>query len=590
MKLKLTTKLIFVYLTLTSILVVGLGGYYINTNLEQIRQDSIDAASELSQRVMDHTDRHLKSMDEMAVEIFNHPIYRETIQAMQENRWQDSKAQMKSLLNALYAVRSDIRRAVAYDLNGNYCAAGVSDADRSAVRQRAQNILDAHGDIFQKENGKVFLSPQEDFWYTDSAPAQVITEIRAIRNDETGEILGFLEIQQNAMYLNETVDTLTNGQKLGVMIIMEEMDSIFYERNMTPKLERHWEEILRMTQPQRPIQQTKEFILTRAVSNNFYCHTVVLLDRANLHRYQFSLVSGSMCILLITALMSIFLGVFITRTIMRPINELVMQISKVDLNNLQEKISIEPRSREVSVLMVVFNQMLGRVHTSMLRQKQHEEYQTKALFNAFQREMGPHFLYNSLGSIADLCESGENERAAEACLDLTELLRYASICDVPDVTLEEDLENAKCFMSVMQNRYRQRLIFAYEVDEAALPALLPRMTLQPLLENAIKYSIQERETVHLNLKILYVNRLMMIEIEDNGFAISEERKQYIEERVNAYCGKTETETDDSDVKFGGIGLIGTLTRLRIYYGQSFQYEIKSNAYDGTSILLYMDRV
>lgn len=590
MKLKLTTKLILVYLLLTAILVIGLGGYYVNANLEQIRQDTINTANELSSRVMEQVDGCLRSMDQMAVEIFNHPTYRKLIREAAAFSLPEVGSEISGMLNDLYAAKADIRRAVVYDLQGNYCAAGVTHVTQAAVRQRAQSILDQNRDIFQEENGKIFLAMQEDFWYPDSAPIQVITEIRAIRNDATGEILGFVEVQQNAMYLNDAVDALLNHQKLGVLIIMDEMGSIFYERNVPQKLDHYRMEIPALTKGHRPIQQIDELILTNAVSNNFYCHTVVLIDRADLHHYQLSLISGSMCILLITTLMSVFLGILLTRTIMRPINQLVDQISRVNLDNLNEKIIMDPRSIEASVLTDAFNEMLVRVHSSMLRQKQHEEYQVKALFNAFQKEMGPHFLYNSLGSIADLCESGENEKAAEACLDLTELLRYASITDVPDVTLVEDLENAKCFMSLMQNRYRQRLTFTYEADDAALPALLPRMTLQPLLENAIKYSIQEQEIVHLKLEVLYINRLMMIKVEDNGFAISEERKKYINERVSAYCSRTSTEADNSDVKFGGIGLIGTLTRLRIYYGQSFQYEIKSNASGGTTILLYMDRV
>lgn len=590
MKVRLTTKLMLMYMLLLMSIVIGVGGYYVAGNLGRIREESISTTSQFADRIMEQVDLRLKSMDQMAVDLFSDPGFRQAAQQWADGTGEDVEQSIRQILNRLYASKSDIRRVVVYDCDGNYYSSGIADLDQETVRQRAALLMENYAGIFTQVNGKVFLSPQEDIWYSGGEEAQVISEIRPIKDSRTTQIVGFLEIQQNAMYLDSVSAIEINGVKPEIVVIMEETSSVFYSSNLREDFETRKADIIEMTQPYKKIIETDSTIMARASSNNFYCHTVVLLEKSTLRSYQFSMVSGSLYILLATALFSIAFGVFTTRALMRPIDQFVTRISQVDLDNLNEKIDIVPQSKEMQVLVGTFDEMLTRLNDSILRQKQHEDFQTRALFNALQREMGPHFLYNSLSSIADLCESGQNEKACDACFDLSDLLRYASNYEVPDVTLADELENVKCYMSLMQNRYRQRLVFRCETDEQALPAMMPRLTLQPLLENAIKYSIQEQDVVNLQLQTAYVDGLLMISVEDNGKSIEPERQVFIKNKIEEFCDRPPGESGENAVQLGGIGLIGTLTRLRIYYGQSFQYEIRANRMGGTTIILYMDRV
>lgn len=590
MKIRLTTKLIVLYIALVILISGGIGGVYISDNLKRIKNECISTTAQFARQAMEQVDLRLKSMDQLSVDIFSDPAFREAIHMLSENKTKGLPADIHSVLNQSYFSKSDIRRVAFYTFDGEYAATGVSTPSIQQVKERADWLRENYASTFNQTNSKVFLPPALDFWNEEGEEVYVISEIRAVKDSRTMQMVGFLEIQQNVMYLDKISHMELNGQPLELVIVLREDGKVFYAGNVRPDFGERIEKIIEKTKYYKPIVETDDTIMAYVSSNNFYCYTVVLLEKKAIWDYQCSVISGSVFIMIVTMIAAVAFGLNTMRLIMRPINQFVTIIEKIDLDDLQKNIDIEPNSKEMGILISAFNNMSARIRASMLRQKKQNEYQTKALFHTLQKEMGAHFLYNSLGSIVDLCESGQNERASEVCYDLSNLLQYASDYMDRDVTLEEEMESVRAYISLMESRYRQRLKFSCEYEKDALLTTLPRLTLQPLLENAIKYSMSEQETVAIQLKIINLDSLVVVIIEDNGCGIQEERRQYIKNKVNAlfhdFLGETEYEGEQA----GGLGLIGTLARLHIYFGQAFQYELLNNRQGGTSIILYMSKV
>lgn len=281
--------------------------------------------------------------------------------------------------------------------------------------------------------------------------------------------------------------------------------------------------------------------------------------------------------------------VFITKRVMKPIQLLTKLMESTKLQNINEKREIIAKNYETEILVRTYEEMRKRLQDAMIKKKNIEDAQIKALFSTLQSEIGPHFLYNTLGSIANMCEVGEADSAADACYSLTEILRYSSNYTDYEVTIMDEIDNLKSYLSIMKSRYCQRLDYEIVIDEEAKTISIPKLTYQPLVENAIRYSLMEHETVVIKIITVVFDNSLLIEIKDNGCGISEEVINKISEKVDKLKNIREESKLGNKVKIEGNGLIGTLMRLNIFYDNKFSYYIKTdNDEGGTTIILKVD--
>ncbi|HHW47167.1 MAG TPA: hypothetical protein GXX14_00910, partial [Clostridiaceae bacterium] len=120
-----------------------------------------------------------------------------------------------------------------------------------------------------------------------------------------------------------------------------------------------------------------------------------------------------------------------------------------------------------------------------------------------------------------------------------------------------------------------------ETDNKAYPHILPKLTYQPLVENSIKYSLEDNELVKIRIVTKMEDNKLIIQVDDNGHEISDEAKKAIGEKVQKLLN---TDEDISrEVQFGGMGLGGTIVRLTIFFGSRFKYKVCGNEYGGTTV-------
>ncbi|MHB1454366.1 MAG: sensor histidine kinase [Saccharofermentanales bacterium] len=277
-----------------------------------------------------------------------------------------------------------------------------------------------------------------------------------------------------------------------------------------------------------------------------------------------------------------------TRRLTRPINNFVTKMSSLDIENLREPFDYNSQDYETEILNRSFKEMKGRLIESLSRQNALEAIQTKTLFNILQSEIGPHFLFNSLGSIANMCESGESKEAADACYSLSEILRYAADYEASIVTVKEEADSLNAYLAIMKSRYRQRVDFETSISDSAKVFLTPKLTFQPLVENAIKYSLTENESVHVRISAQATGNLLTITVSDNGIGLSEEKKKEISEILSIDEISLENTEIKKRIKFGGMGLVGTLMRILLFAGKGFTYTLEDNIPSGSIITIRID--
>lgn len=520
---------------------------------------------------MAQIDNCLNAMEQAIVDVLSDSTFVDTWQKAAETKDEEDALEVRRILTKAYCNKSNIRRIAVYGVDGTFFCTGIVTATAEKVQRRCFMIRSNYS--MEAYSSKVYLSPHTDFWHKESETT-VISEIKSIK-DSKGNLLGYIEAQQNIMYLEKTCNLKWNGEPIDVMLFKGSIQDVFYMNlPYTEENRKYAQEVQTATQAPFYFQEDEKAIYTSAFSNVSPVKLVLVMDKASFIKSTHSIFWGIIVVSILLIFITVLYSGLTTRMITAPINRLARRVEQMDLNNLNQRLDVVQGDKETQILVNAFEKMVDRIQESMARQKKLEAAQTKALFSVLQSTMGPHFLYNSLGGIANLCERGENEEAADVCYSLTEILRYANDYKNSEVRIQDEIENVNDYISIMKSRYRQRIEFDIRVDEDAMDIMIPKLTLQPFIENAIRYSLLEQETVIVQVYVLVFHNWLFIEIKDNGCGISEEKAKEIQQKIRLFRDNDEIESQK--VKFGGLGLVGTMVRLEIYYGDNFKYEIQSN--------------
>lgn len=586
MKHKISTKLAATYAILTIMFIGCAAIVFYKYNKYNLHREGVGNIGQMAENVMSQVDSRLTTMDQTAIDVMSDNYFLQLWKDSLEVPSEKQDREIRRLLTKAYINKSDIRRVSIYGADGTFYTTGNTDVTSEEVKERIQYIRRQYP--MNQMNSRVYLMPHLDFW-DEGSGVNVVSEIKPVKDKDTN-IIGYVEVQQNAFYMKNISSVKWNGKDLKVMIFMEETDELFYT-NLAPseKYSNYIEKVKEFTRQYSRIREDKQSFFATASSNYYACKTVIILDKKILNESLNKMTVGIAFIAGILILVTTFYSFWTTKMIMRPINLLVKTMQDTNLKNFKQKRELKISDRETEILVTSFEDMADRLQKALTKQKKLENVQMKTLFSALQSEMGPHFLYNSLGSIANLCERGEGDAAADACYSLTEILRYASNYETSEVTIGEEIENLKSYLSIMKSRYQQRIEFEMQIDEEAKYTMVPKLTYQPIVENAIKYSLMEHDKVIIKIYTVILGGRLVIEIKDNGCGISKEAGEVIQKRIEEFAQKDEDTDIANTIQFGGMGLSGTLIRLSIYFGESFRYELQDNNDEGgTSILISME--
>jgi two-component system sensor histidine kinase LytS len=202
----------------------------------------------------------------------------------------------------------------------------------------------------------------------------------------------------------------------------------------------------------------------------------------------------------------------------------------------------------------------------------HLELAKQAEIKALQAQVSPHFLFNALNTIVALIRT-DPKKARKLLISLSHFFRQnLSGTNMTETSLEEELKHVKSYLEIEEARFSDKLTVDFDVDKEALPVRIPPMTLQPLVENAIKHGVKQlREESFIFIQAKKRDNSVLLSISDNGAGITEERlKELGSEPVVSETGT-------------GIGLSNVNRRLGMMYGEEMKMEIDSEAGKGTTI-------
>ena len=276
------------------------------------------------------------------------------------------------------------------------------------------------------------------------------------------------------------------------------------------------------------------------------------------------------------ALSAALLSVVYARRVMRPINRLADTLDALDLDGHAPRYHASG-AQEILRLGNSFNRMSDRIATLKSRVVEEQEQKREVERRLLQAQINPHFLYNTLDTISWKALEHDAEEVSDLICALSKFFRLSLSRGGEIISLEQEMEHVGSYLYIQKARYEDKLEFRLELEEGAGMCRVPKLLIQPLVENAIYHGIRPKEgTGHLVVRArLRGENHVSILVADDGVGMSEERLQAIrQDLTQGSCAE-------------GFGLCSMLQRLKLTYGADCSVTVRSSVNAGTVVRLIL---
>ena len=270
-------------------------------------------------------------------------------------------------------------------------------------------------------------------------------------------------------------------------------------------------------------------------------------------------------------------GWLFSRLFSSPAKKLAKAMEDFEKDAENFEYSVGGGTSEIMTLSESFGHMVLRIQSLMEKVRQEEVSLRKTELKALQAQINPHFLYNTLDAIAWLCEDGQNKEAEEMVTALANLFRISISKGHELIPIAKEVQHAQSYLKIEKIRYKDQFTYHFDIDESCLGYLCNKITLQPIIENAIYHGINRMvDEGRIEIRIFQKNDDIIFQIEDNGVGMTEEQCREILQK----------ESGDRT----GIGIKNVNDRIRIYFGEEYRLSIASELDEGTCVTIRMPKI
>lgn len=281
---------------------------------------------------------------------------------------------------------------------------------------------------------------------------------------------------------------------------------------------------------------------------------------------------------IVTLITTAFLYVML-RSYNYRVKRLSRHMQKVS-NEKFELIRIDEGQDEIGGLIRNFNRMtttinslINDVYKLEIQKNNLEMERVRAELNFLQSQMNPHFLFNTLNAILVVCTKNNYSDVTDIIKSLSKLLRRSLSWKEDLVTLEEEMTFIEMYLKIEKFRFRDKFDYQFEIDEQSLQYKIPKLSMQPLVENSCKHGLQAIEGLGvIKVKTLVEEGRLKVTVSDNGKGIEPEKLQEL-------LGNVQNEASSGT----NIGIRNVYRRLELYYEDQVRFDISSVPDEGTIV-------
>ncbi|MGP3785140.1 cache domain-containing sensor histidine kinase [Paenibacillus sp. 1A_MP2] len=550
-----------VFLTFLALLLFVLGCFIVYVNLVVIRpltQKTEEDTRITATKVREQVDLYVEQQNQMSQRILSNKDIFATMDksSLAPSNYERLKQirKLKDIMFQAIGPSMNIKDMSIYDKQGvlltSYIGSGHAPTILSTMLEKSRSGREWNG------NGYILLRQ-----------ADVISFVRTI-NDQNGKLYGYLSIQMDQAYIQKLTEGITAGD---VFILNKQGEQMTGSEVRKHALE--WTEPL--SDEGLAVDEQNNYV-THATSHETGWITFIVTPKnsvlGSIHSVQ------SMSILLITALMLIsFVYIFFsTRNLLLPIRKLRSQIWRINYSNMKLKVEDRPKNNDLLLLNEAFQDLMERLQESIDREKKALHEEVTARNSALQAQIAPHFLHNVLYLISIAAQEGKTRVVSDMCKHLSDSLRYIVSSPYAHVTMADELEHTRHYLSLVQQKYEEDLEWNIHADELASEVRLPRLVIQPFVENCIEHAFFNiTPPWRIQITVKQYNGLWALEIKDNGEGFPPNKIKEILSNIQK-SGTGMNQSPDRQTALGSMGIVNSVNRLKLMYSNRLIFNMYNN--------------
>lgn len=299
---------------------------------------------------------------------------------------------------------------------------------------------------------------------------------------------------------------------------------------------------------------------------------IQLAQQDTQERITSMVISLGIAFLLISA-MIVVVSYYIPMSITHPIKKLSEITDQVAKGNLTVHSDIKAGA-EVGILNDSLNAMIDKLHDLVEQVKVEQIRLRKAEFELLQAQINPHFLYNTLDAIVWLAEAGEQKKVVEMVGSLSDFFRTSLNEGKDIISIEEELQHVRSYLEIQHVRYQDILSYEIDVPEELYRYCIPKITIQPLVENALYHGIKNKRGMgKITITGIVRQDDFVIRIVDNGIGMTKERLEKVWDIIYRKA------PEENEI----YGLYNVNERIRLNFGEKYGIFIESTHMEGTIV-------
>jgi len=571
---------IFIVLIIIPFLVLGIMSYSKSSSV--IMKETVMNSDQLVRQVADKIDYNFKEIDKNTLlfvwndktqNILKSHYSTETLSKRKANQI-ELEAAMQTFLNT----RLEIESVYIYRHDGDEYyidhTAFNKDVRKRILMKRTEIISEA-----EKYSGK-------NNWITLNLDKELITGTRIIYDTINLKKLGVLIINIQESYLKSLYDNVRLSKSS--FFVIRDKDGTIISTNSSLKGEEIYSILKNM---KSSTDQFANFASDLKVSGKFF----IIGQTSDFAGWEVLQVIPSdellegirqigswifllavLCIVISTLLLLLFSSYMVD-----PIKHLINVMKKVEKEDFSVK--AEPISQdEFGELTLVFNKMIERVRYLIKEVYQQKIVKQEAEFKLLQAQINPHFLYNTLDSINWIAKMNGVEDISKMVVALGQLMRISVSKGKREITLAQEIEYINNYLLIQRMRYRDKFKVVIDVEEDIKNCILPKLILQPVVENALVHGIEKKLGKGvLIIKASCESSKLVIDVIDDGVGMDPVRAKEVLKYECIGEGEEESEIH------AGIGISNVNRRIKMIYGNDYGVDIISEIGKGTDVRIVL---
>lgn len=408
--------------------------------------------------------------------------------------------------------------------------------------------------------------------------------------DSGGEPEGIVEVIQDCGEIFSLADQLESANPESKVYIYNSRQELVYPYLSHEKTYNFYEEI-----DKNNLQEAKSRIISTAEQNSVlftyktipdYDWTVIVTKAESAVYMPLNNFRGIFIIIsTISILFTLLICFCISQKLTEPLQKLTNATSKITINRVlaEDKVNLtsaDSNIKELATLCESIRTMYEKLRSTSQEVLLSRSEETRAKLQATQSLINPHFLYNSLTNISIMAEEEMNEDITKICGALCDYFRYISSGQEMIVPLKQEIFYTQRYLECMKLRFGDELECTADIAEETRDFYIPKLIIQPIVENAFKYAFHISPPWKLSITSEARHGCWILKIEDNGGTLNDEKKQ---ELMNLYLNLDMNEELKS-MEIGGMGLKNVYLRLKLLYGEKAIFKIE-NSYPRRTIFI-----